>query len=165
MSEVAVFQPILKSKQEETDKDVVMLEAFENTNMDAPPPLFKPKKIEPFVNEEDTKRVMKSVFTAVGLMIGAMFLAFLFTWAYNKEKTLFISVYAGIMLLFCALIIIVVSIIRSKINDVAVFYVLIGSSAFFALFNIVLVIVFAIVASKRLRRSYVPSGVQEYINN
>lgn len=165
MSELAIFQPILKSKQEEAKlaEDAVVMEAFtEDTSEHSILP--RPKRIEAFVSEDDTKRVMRSVFTAVGLMIGAMFIAFLFIWSYNKEKTLFIAIYSAFMFIFSVLIIAVISIIRKKIDDVVVFYILVGSSAFFAILNLVLILTFTIVASKRLRRSYVPSGVQEYIN-
>lgn len=162
MSEQATFQPILKSQQETPREDEVMLEAFENQDTTAP--LFMPKKIEPFVDEAQTKKVMQQVFIGVGLMIAAMFLAFLFTWAFNKEKTLFIAIYATIMLLFAALMITLVSIVRKELSNIAIFYVLVGSSAFVALLNIVLIIVFAVMASKRLKRSYVPSGVQDYLN-
>lgn len=163
MSDLAVFQPILKSKQdEEQEKDNVVFEAFSNAM--EPPPLFKAKKIEAFVSEEETRRVMKSVFTAVGLMIAAMFFAFLFTWAYNKEKTLFFAIYCFIAFLLCVLVVALVSIVRSDIKDIIVFYILIGSSAFFALLNIVLMLVFGVVAFKRMKRGYVPSGVQDYVN-
>jgi ABC-type Mn2+/Zn2+ transport system permease subunit len=116
------------------------------------------------VSEDDTKRIMSQVFMATGLMIAAMFLAFLLSWAYNKEKTLFIAMYAVISLLFSALVITLVSILRDKIEDMKIFYTLVGSTAFMSLFNIVMIIVFAVIASKRLRRSFVPNGVQEYIN-
>lgn len=162
MSEQATFQPLLKSKQEEEHtQDNMMLEAFENQPS---LPVFMPKKIETFVDEDQTKKVMQQVFIGVGLMIAAMFLAFVFTWAFDKEKTLFIAIYAFIMLLFAALVITLASVSRSSLTNVPLFYVLIGSSAFVSLLNIVLVVVFAVMASKRLKRSYVPSSVQDYIN-
>lgn len=161
MSEQAVFQPILKSQQEEDPKDKMMLEAFENQ---AAPPVFAAKKIETFVDETQTKKIMQQVFIAVGLMVAAMFLAFVFTWAFNKEKTLFIAIYAGIMLLFGTLVIALVSVVRSQIKNIPIFYVLVGASAFVCLLNIVLIVVFSVMASKRLKRGYVPSGVQDYLN-
>lgn len=151
-SEYVTFEPILKPKKDDSDVE-------ENFDL-----LPKPKRVEHFVSEDDTKRIMSQVFMATGLMIAAMFLAFLLSWAYNKEKTLFIAMYAVISLLFSALVITLVSILRDKIEDMKIFYTLVGSTAFMSLFNIVMIIVFAVIASKRLRRSFVPNGVQEYIN-
>lgn len=161
MSEFVEFQPILKSKQEkEETPSQGVLEAFTTND----PPILKPRKVEMFVSEEETKEVMTRVFIAVGLMIGAMFLAFLFIWTFNKEKTLFISVYATFMLMFAAMIIIVASVIREQITNKKVFYVIIGSSVFVALLNIVVAVIFGVMASKRLRKAFVPQGVQDYIN-
>lgn len=150
-SDFVTFEPILKPKKEEH-------ESFENEL----PALLRPKRVEMFVNEDDTKQVMTQVFIAVGLMIAAMFLAFVLSWAYNTEKTLFIAIFASITLLFSALIITLVSIIRNKIDDVKIFYVLVGSTAFMSIFSIVMIIVFSVIASKRLRRGMAMNAVSDY---
>ncbi len=152
-SEYVTFEPILKPKKVKHDTEDTVVEPF-NVH----------KSVETFVSEEDTKRIVSQVFIAVGLMIAAMFLAFLLSWAYNKEKTLFITVYAMISLLFSALVISLVAVLRDKIDNMKIFYTLVGSTAFMSLFNVVMIIVFAVIASKRLRRNFVPNGVQEYIN-
>lgn len=145
--EYVTFEPLVKPKKEE--------EHFE---------LMPPKRIETFVSEDDTKRVVSQVFIAVGLMIAAMFLAFLLSWAYNKEKTLFITIYAVITLLFSAIVIALVAVIREKIDNMKIFYTLVGATAFMSIFNVIMIIVFAILAAKRLRRNFVPNGVQDYLN-
>lgn len=167
MSEFATFPSILKSKRDENDNTVeTFVDSDSNKSLSKEKEIVpKPRTIESFVSEEDTKKIMSQVFIGVGLMIGAMFLAFLFTWAYDKEKTLFVAVYAAIMLLFGALVIGLVAVIRSQIQNEKIFYVLVGSSAFVGVLNIVFIIVFSVLASKRLRRgSYVPPAVSDYIN-
>lgn len=157
-SEYVTFEPLVKPKKEEE-------EGFEGDgDVEEEFTLLKPKRVETFVSEEETRRIVTQVFIAVALMIAAMFLAFVLSWAYNKEKTLFFAMYATITLLFSVLVIALVSVIRDKIENAKVFYTLIGSTAFMSIFNIVLIIVFGVIASKRLRRNFVPNGVQEYIN-
>lgn len=122
-------------------------------------PIVSKQILEPFVEEKESQSIVGAVFTGIGLMVLATFVALMFYWAYLKEKTLFIAVFSVLILLFAIKMMILVIVIRKKLNPI-VFKVYMGSTAFMTLFAIFNIIFFSIKASQRLRS---PSSSSSYI--
>jgi hypothetical protein len=144
---VSLFEPLLKKKEE--GEEVV----------------------EAFVNENDTRNIVANVFVGVSLMLMAMFLTWLFIWAYRRDVALFILVFTIVMFFFAVEMVIFVSIVRGSISKV-MFTMFMGSVVFAAFMCIVLVIFFAIKVSHNAssgrpgyQASYAPQNVQEYLNS
>ena len=123
----------------------------------------KPKQEEePFVSEEDTKKSVASIFMSVGLMILALFLGGLMFWAYRKERSLMIVVLSVFVFIYS--IIMTLGIIQRGKLDKAYFLTIVGSSIFISVMMVILIIVFSIVASRRLSKSYLGPQTQDYLS-
>lgn len=115
-------------------------------------PIVSKQILEPFVEEKESQSIVGSVFTGIGLMLLATFVALMFYWAYLKEKTLFVAVFSVLILMFSVKMLILVVVIRKKLNPI-VFKVYMGSTAFMTLFAIFNIVFFSIKASQRLSSS------------
>lgn len=125
--------------------------------------------MEGFVDEKQSQKIVGSVFIGVAIMILAAILAIMFYWSYNKDKTLFISIFSVVMFLFSIMMLILVAVMRSKMNA-NVFKLYIGTTVFNSFMTIMIAIYFGIKASKRISEasspsSYVPGSVQSYVGD
>jgi ABC-type multidrug transport system fused ATPase/permease subunit len=134
------FEPILKQK-------------LSNTN-----------GIEQFVSESESTSIVGSIFMGIGLMVLAMLITWLFLWSYQKEKLLFIVVLSVVVFLYSVEMVAFIALQRGKLSPL-MFRIFMGSSVMISIMCIILIIVFSIKASQRLRgrSSYVPGPVQDYI--
>lgn len=151
------FEPLLKPKPEEDATGV-----------------YRP--MEPFVTETDTKNVVNNVFTAVGLMILAAFIMWIFYWTYSREKTLYMAIMSALMFIYALMVLSVTVVYRAKYTR-PVFTFMMGVSVFVAFMTLISVIFFSVRASERMRGSssssgyaapapaYVPPAVQDYIGD
>jgi uncharacterized membrane protein len=143
---VSYFEPLLKSRRQEDDNR----EGFADAN---------------------TQTIVGNVFIGISIMILAMCLTWLFYWSYMRERTLFIAILSGVMMLFAIEMLILVVMLRSQVSQL-LFTFYMGSTAFATFMCLILVIFFSFKASQRLRgsngftgnNSYVPQNVQDYIN-
>lgn len=132
------------------------------------PSMFEPLLMQPskehFVSEEESKSIVVNILIGVSLMVAAMLLTWLFIWAYEKEKALFITILGVVMFLYSVKMVIFIALKKKDMGDVA-FKVFMGSSVTMAIMNVMLIIFFSIRAASRLRSrsSYVPGAVQDYI--
>lgn len=115
-------------------------------------PLLKQATLEPFVDEQQSQSIVGAVFTSIGLMVAAGLLAMLFYWSYGLEKTLFIAIFSGLMFLFAIKMLVLVVVLRKKLNTV-VFRIYVGSTVFVSILTLFNIIFFSIRASQRLRGS------------
>lgn len=120
-------------------------------------PLLKNQNLEPFVDEPQSQKIVGGVFTGMGLMVLAGLMAILFYWTYQKDKTLFIAVYSGVLFLFALEMLVLIAVIRQKLNAI-VFRIYIGSSVFFCLVTLFMLMYFSFRAMQRLRGSSSPSS-------
>ena len=141
------FEPILKSEQEKRDK---LYENFANTKI---------------MDDEVAGSVVGSIFIGISLMTLAMLLTWLFIWGYNKDRSLFIAIFAALIFAYSIKVLVYVIILRTKVS-VPVFRVYLGSAIFMIFTSIVMIVFFSIKASRKLKSStgYIPPSVQEYIN-
>lgn len=124
----------------------------------------KPKQEEEhFVSEEDTKQSVANIFLSVGLMIVALFIGGLLFWAYRKERSLMIVV-LSIFVFIYAILMMTLGIIQRKNMDKGYFLSIVGSSIFMSVMMLILIIVFSIVASRRMSKSYLGSQTQDYLS-
>lgn len=120
--------------------------------------------MEHFVEEKQSQSIVGAVFTGIGLMVLASFIAIVFYWTYETDKTLFIAVLSGITFVFSVKMIILVAVLRRKLNPI-VFRVYMGSTIFMAVLSIFNIVFFSIKASQRLgsssssSSSYMPAPV------
>jgi uncharacterized membrane protein len=105
-----------------------------------------PKKDEP-------STIVGNVFTGVGLMIAATVLTIGFYMAYQREKLLFIAILCVVVFLYSIKVVILVAALRAKMNPM-VFRIYMGSTVFMALMSMILMILFSIKASQRMRGSF-----------
>jgi len=107
---------------------------------------------ESFVTTGDTNALVINVFTGLGLAALGMIFTFLFFWSYNKDKTLFIVV-LSVILFFYALMQMIYFIVKKDSLGNVEFSVMLGASIFVEIMAVILLIIFSIVASRRLRGS------------
>lgn len=115
-------------------------------------PIVKKQVLETFVTESQTQTIVGAIFTSIGLMILASFLAFLFYWSYQKDKMLMMAIFCGIVFFFAIKMLILIAIIRNKLNAI-VFRVYMGSTVFMCVMSLLAIIFFAVKASQRIRGS------------
>ncbi len=128
------------------------------------PILKQPKSEEHFVSDEESKNIVVNILIGVSLMVAAMLITWLFIWSYEKEKSLFIAIFATVMFIYAIKMVIFIALKKNDMNETT-FKVFMGSSVTVAIMNLMLIIFFSIRASSRLRgrSSYVPGAVQDYI--
>lgn len=105
------------------------------------------EKREEFVNETDTRSVVANVFISVALMLLAMVITLTYIWAYRKDVSLFIAIFALVVFLFTVEMVIFVTMVRSNVSRL-MFMTFMGSVVFMAFMAIVLIIFFSIQASR-----------------
>lgn len=103
-----------------------------------------------FVSTSETNTLITNVFTGLALAVLGMVLTFIFFWSYNKDKTLFIVV-LSILLFLYALMQMIYFIVKKETLENFEFSVMVGASIFVEILAVILIIVFSIVASRRLR--------------
>ena len=130
-------------------------------------PLLKPKKAEDdekkeaFVSDNDSRNIVSNIFISIGLMVGAALVMALFYWAYQKERNLFVTIFAAFMFAYALYVTIFVTILRGKFSSVA-FRLILGSSAFVAFMTLMTLIFFAVKTSQKLRGSGSNSSYSGY---
>jgi vacuolar-type H+-ATPase subunit I/STV1 len=115
-------------------------------------PIVKKPVLEPFRTEIESQSIVGAVFTGIGLMALAAFLSILFYWTYQKDKTLFIAIFSALMFLFAVKMVILVAVLRNKLNAI-VFRIYMGSTVFASLLCAFNLVFFSIKASQRLGSS------------
>jgi len=127
----------------------------------------KEENIETFITESETRKSVGSIFIAMGVMIVAAIISILFYWSYHKEKTLFIAIFAGIIFIYSIQMLVLVTVLRSKLNN-AIFKLYMGTVVFMTFLSFILLVIFGIKAAKKLNETssspYVNENVQSYIN-
>lgn len=114
---------------------------------------YRKETRETFADEEDkeakTRTSIIRIFISVGLMALAIVLGFIFLWAYRKEKTLMVVVLSVVVFIYSLLIMVFVLVQRGNL-DYVYFNLFMGSSAFMVIMMILLIVIFSIIASRRL---------------
>lgn len=128
------------------------------------PILKKSNFFEPFVSESESVSIVSNTFIGAGLMLVAMLITWLFIWSYQKDRFLFISMFALVAFLYGAEMVILSAINMNNL-DVSQFKLFMGSSLLFCLIFII-VGLFGFIKYKRrnVSSTYVPSNVQNYLN-
>lgn len=114
------------------------------------PIVSKQKLLEPFVNDKDSVVIVQNVFIMVGAIIVATLITTLLYWAYNREKTLFIAIMSALIFLYSLTNVIGFTIIRGALTNIF-FKMYLGLSIIVCILSIVLIILFSIKASKKMR--------------
>lgn len=120
-------------------------------------------KKETFVTEEETKTGVANIFVSVGLMVFAILLGGILFWAYRKERALMIVFLSAFMFIFSVLIMSLSIAQRSKL-DSKYFMFMTGSSIFMSVMMIIIIIIFSIITSRRLNKSYLGPQTQDYLS-
>lgn len=128
------------------------------------PILKKSNFFEPFVSESESVSIVTNTFIGASLMFAAMLITWLFIWSYQKDKFLFISMFALVAFLYGAEMVILSAVNMSNL-DQAQFKLFMGSSLLFCLI-FVIVGLFGFIKYKRrnVTSSYVPPAVQNYLS-
>jgi heme A synthase len=142
----AVFESLLKSKPsdeaDQADEAGTVGEALET-----------------FVSDNQSRSVVSGIIISIALMIFALIVMGIFSWAYQKDKNLFIVVFATVVLLFTITVTILLAILRSKMGfDAFRFYM--GSAIFMNFLTLLIIIFFGIKTSTRS----LPSSVEDYLS-
>jgi uncharacterized membrane protein len=112
---------------------------------------------ESFVTGSETNALVINVFTGLGLAALGMIFTFLFFWSYNKDKTVFIVVLSVILFLYALMQMIYFIVKKESLGNVE-FSIMLGASIFVEIMAVILLIIFSIIASRRLRGSTVSSS-------
>lgn len=115
-------------------------------------PIVQNIVLEPFVDEKESQSIIGAVFTGIGLMVLASAIAMIFYWTYQKEKALFIAVFSSIMFVFSIKMLILVAVMRNKLNTI-VFKIYMGSTIFVSILCLFVVIFFSIKAYQHMGSS------------
>lgn len=116
-------------------------------------PIAKMTKFETFKDTpETTQVVVGNVFIGIALMVLAAIFTFMFYWAYQKDKHLFITILCAVVFLYTIKVIILVASLRDKVN-LTVFRLYVGSTAFMSIMALIMMVYFAIKTSSRLNSS------------
>jgi len=116
---------------------------------------------EDFVTTTESNALVINVFTGIGLAALGMLITFIFFWSYNKDKTLFIVVLSVLFFLYALMQMVYFIVKRGSLGNTE-FSVMLGASIFVEIMAVILLIIFSIVASRRLRgsvsSSYAPAA-------
>jgi hypothetical protein len=116
---------------------------------------------EDFVTTTESNALVINVFTGIGLAALGMLITFIFFWSYNKDKTLFIVVLSVLFFLYALMQMVYFIVKRGSLGNME-FSVMLGASIFVEIMAVILLIIFSIVASRRLRgsvsSSYAPAA-------
>jgi hypothetical protein len=134
-------------------------------------PLLKKREdddeVEQFVPDKDTGSIVTNIFISLGLMIVAMLITWLFIWSYEKDRSLFITIFAVVAFLYAAEIAVFIAINTDKLDTIT-FRIMTSSTVFFGFTFLLIAIIFMIKAIQHLRsksQGYVSNTVRDYINN
>lgn len=123
-----------------------------------------------FVSGDESMGIVSNIFISIFLMILAMLITWLFLWSYQKDKQLFISILGVIAILFAVENIIIILVSMDKYDEIS-FKVAMGSNVLAGFMFFIVAILFFIrffqsqrSSSSVLSSSYVPSNVQNYID-
>lgn len=125
--------------------------------------LDKDKEEEHFVTEDETKKSVANIFISVGLMILALLIGGLLFWAYRKERALMIVILCVLIFIY-SLVIMTLGIVQRNKLDKGYFLSIVGSSIFITVMMLILIIMFSIIASRRLNKSYLGTETQDYLS-
>lgn len=130
--------------------------------------------VEAFVNDKESQNIVGNVFISIALMLLAAAFMWLFYWAFNRDRNLFITIFSGIMFAYAITIVIITVIYRNKFAK-PTFTFLIGVNAFVGFMTLATMIFFAIRTSGRsssgssyevaAANPYVSRGVQDYLGS
>ena len=123
----------------------------------------KDKEEEPFVSEEETKKSVANIFISVGLMILALLIGGLLFWAYRKERALMIVILCAFIFIY-SIVMMTLGIVQRNKLDKGYFLSIVGSSIFVSVMMIILIIMFSIITSRRLNKSYLGTETQDYLS-
>lgn len=128
-------------------------------------PIVKQTVLEPFVEDEkQSQTIVGNVFIGMGLMVMAAFLALLFYWSYEKNRSLFIALFSGLVFLFSVKMVILVAVVRKKLNNI-IFKLYMGSTVFMSFVSMFSLIYFSIRASRSSSSSSSSSYSSSYNNS
>lgn len=125
--------------------------------------------VEMFVSGDQSITIMTNILVSAGLMILAMIITWVFIWSYEKDRQLFISIIALVSLLFSIENVVIILVNMSKYDPVS-FKISMGSNILSGLIFSIITVYFFIRFFQNQRSnassmsSYVPSNVQNYIN-
>lgn len=125
--------------------------------------LDKDREEEHFVTEDETKKSVANIFISVGLMILALLIGGLLFWAYRKERALMIVILCALIFIY-SLVIMTLGIVQRNKLDKGYFLSIVGSSIFVTVMMLILIIMFSIIASRRLNKSYLGTETQDYLS-
>lgn len=126
-------------------------------------PIVKLRTYETFVSDSEQTSIVANTFISASLMFVAMLITWLFIWSYQKDRYLFIAMFAVVALLYGVEMVILTSVNSSELQSVQYKLFMSSSILFSAIFFLVGVFGFF----KYYRRnvgSYVPTTVQNYLN-
>jgi vacuolar-type H+-ATPase subunit I/STV1 len=114
-------------------------------------------------NEEDAKKSIIRIFVSVSLMVLAILIGFVFLWSYRRERTLMIVVLSAVIFIYAILVLVFTLVQREKLDNIY-FLLLTGSSAFMTTMAVLLIIVFSIIASRRMNDGYMGDQARDYLS-
>lgn len=129
--------------------------------------------VEAFVNDKESQSIVGNVFISIALMLLAAGFMWLFYWAFNRDRNLFITIFSAIMFAYAITITIITVIYRNKFAK-PTFTFLIGVNAFVGFMTLTSLVFFAIRANRSGSGSsyepaaanpYVSRGVQDYLGS
>ena len=102
---------------------------------------------EKFVSTTDTTSIIENIFIILGAILISGLITTIFYWSYNSNKKLFISLLSGVVFLYSLMNIIGTVVIKNSINN-TYFKVFLGAGIIMGSVSIVLIILFAVIASR-----------------
>jgi hypothetical protein len=124
---------------------------------------LSPNSLEGFADESQTKQSIIRIFVSVSLMVLAILIGFVFLWAYRRERTLMIVVLSAVIFIYAILVLVFTLVQREKLDNIY-FLLLTGSSAFMTTMAVLLIIIFSIIASRRMGDSYMGDQARDYLS-
>lgn len=116
---------------------------------------------EMFVSGANSITIVESVFIIVAAVLMATILTFTFYWAYNREKTLFITLLSSFIFAYSVMNIIGFAVARSQLGDFF-FKIYLGAALCVAFLSAFLIIFFSVQASRRMKSGSVDLGSQNF---
>lgn len=97
--------------------------------------------MEPFVSEKETKKTIGNTFISISFTLLGMVLAGLLYWSYAVTDKLYITVFTGLVLGYCIMMVVFVSLVRTKLTE-REFKTYMSVSLFMSVLSLLLFIVF-----------------------
>jgi hypothetical protein len=108
---------------------------------------------EAFVDQAATVNIVASIFSTLAAALCAAIIAMVFYWSYETEPTLFIAIFAGIMVMYTLTLVLLFA-IKSGSFDALTFRYYLGSSVFVCVVNIIVAVYFGLKARNRMNSGY-----------